>query len=123
MTYEESYCDFTHSLTVTKRDATGVITPNDVIGLADDWTNQEISHLISRLEAIVALRELKENPLFEPKKKSVSGDSEGWIEPRIINGCGPYYYERFYKDGKKCYGRYFGKNKPTIADLASKEAG
>lgn len=35
-----------------------------------------------------------------------------WIEERMINGCGPYYYRRWW-DGNKRRSEYLGKTKPA----------
>ncbi len=46
------------------------------------------------------------------KAKSERGDGGRWIDERMINGCGPYYYERWIENGKK-RSKYRGKTKPV----------
>lgn len=46
------------------------------------------------------------------KAKGQRGDGGRWIDERMINGCGPYYYERWIENGRK-RSKYLGKTKPV----------
>jgi hypothetical protein len=46
------------------------------------------------------------------KAKGRRGDGGEWIDERMINGCGPYYYRRWIENGKK-RSEYLGKTKPA----------
>lgn len=46
----------------------------------------------------------------EPGESSQADGGRGWIEIRMVNGCGPYAYQRWWA-GKRKRSKYLGKVK------------
>ena len=78
----------------------------------------EIEAQLAELELADAVQEVLDSTPRTPgqrtgKAKSESQHgSEHWYEERVINGCGPYWYERWW-DGNKRRSKYHGKNRPA----------
>lgn len=55
-------------------------------------------------------------PKYPPEGDIPTGHPRGrrWMERKMINGCGPYLYERWFEGGRK-RSRYIGKAEPKQA--------
>ncbi len=126
MTYDSSGCDIAHSLaTIPGNSIPEPYLDTDLIvsSAAKNLSDRQIEHLISRLEAIVALRNIdKATELFQVKKPDVNGHSGSWIESQMKGRNGPYYYERAYREGRKVYIRYIG-NRAKLSAMLKEEQG
>lgn len=83
---------------------------------------REQAHLLARLAEIEAeLADLELADAVQEVLDSTPGGAQGqrsgngehghgghWIETRLVNGCGPYAYERWWDGGKK-RSKYLGK--------------
>lgn len=78
----------------------------------------QIEDEIERLSAEAALAEVVQDVLAttpgarQSQAKDRQHSATPWIEERMINGCGPYYYRRWW-DGNKRRSEYLGKTKPA----------
>ncbi|WP_334191161.1 hypothetical protein DOP62_14070 (plasmid) [Synechococcus elongatus PCC 11801] len=90
------------------------MTTDQLFTIATQLGPEELRELVLSLQGLL---EVQGHPLENQEK------SQGSIELKMINGCGPYAYLRYYKgqkNGKKSYGsRYLGKGATQIASEQS----
>lgn len=86
----------------------------DVKGLIREASQLDDCELRELQEAIAALVELRalgdSEPGIEEKRTLSPGRVGGSIERKMINGCGPYRYLRWWSGGKH-KSAYLGKEK------------
>ncbi|WP_338438751.1 hypothetical protein [Synechococcus elongatus] len=90
------------------------MTTDQLFAIATQLTPEELRELVLSLQGLL---QAQGHALTQPEQL------QGSIELKMINGCGPYVYLRYYKgqkNGKKSYGsRYLGKGATQIASEQS----
>lgn len=82
---------------------------------AAELTLAELEELKAGIDALVAIEQLQQQVLERQEKQELEVDQhgkpsnqQGYVEEKMINGCGPYRYLRFWS-GKKHRSVYLGK--------------
>ena len=86
--------------------------------LLPQMTIRELLELRAMIDTNIDTLELEEQQEAQQEPASERGQQEGqskgkaggYVELKMINGCGPYAYKRFRKNGRLC-SEYVGKVK------------
>lgn len=68
----------------------------------------ELEELVEMVAALLAISKEKEAPVSTTEEKAEKAGAKGHIEAKMINGCGPYLYLRYWS-GKTLKSKYIGK--------------
>lgn len=77
-----------------RKTKTHLLTPIDVALSASSWDSEqleEMAAIIDGLRSVVTLHTQQQD----------SRGEGGYVEQKIINGCGPYRYLRYWHQGKR----------------------
>lgn len=93
---------------------TRTLNLEDLIRAADALSDAELRQLQAGIDALLEVRNLGDKEEAEtPKNRTLNLDNpklRGSIEEKMINGCGPYRYLRWWSGGKH-RSTYLGKVK------------
>jgi hypothetical protein len=79
------------------------ITPKDVATHAYQWNRSELEEMQAIINALLEASEPEPEASPEPADcKQQQGKRGGaYFEDKLVNGCGPYRYLRFWQSGKR----------------------
>jgi hypothetical protein len=87
-------------------------TPFDTVtshlGLLSQVELEELGEMVAALLAVTAPEAQEDEQVDGNREKSTRPAARGHIEEKVINGCGPYLYLRYWQ-GKTLKSKYIGK--------------
>lgn len=75
------------------------LTPTDVALHASSWDREQLEEMMAILDGLLAV--LDSSPIANKFQQQDERGKGGYIELKIINGCGPYRYLRYSHQGKR----------------------
>ncbi|MBD2047285.1 hypothetical protein H6F78_17080 [Coleofasciculus sp. FACHB-64] len=81
-------------------------SPKDVAPHAAKWSRDELEQMKAIIEGLLQATEstselVEEVALTNPNRGHKSGSGTGYFEEKMINGCGPYRYLRYWREGQR----------------------
>lgn len=79
------------------------LTPKDVASHAYQWSRTELVEMKAIIDALLEACD----PESEAKQEPVEGKQQwgkrggAYFEDKVVNGCGPYRYLRYWQAGKR----------------------
>jgi hypothetical protein len=79
------------------------LSPKDVALHAYQWNRAELAEMRAIVDALMEASQPEPEPEAVPAGNSHSRGTRGggYFEDKMINGCGPYRYLRFWLSGKR----------------------
>ncbi len=79
-------------------------SPKEVAPHAAKWNRDELEQMKAIIDGFLQAMEPIGEPIEEPALPNQDrgrNGSIGYVEEKIINGCGPYRYLRYWRAGKR----------------------
>ena len=87
---------------------------DEVTGRLGQLSRGELAELGEMVSALLAatVEEEDDDQVADPEEKGNGKAAKGHVEAKMINGCGPYLYLRYWS-GKTLKSKYIGKGKQS----------
>lgn len=79
------------------------LTPKDVAAHAYLWNSDQLSEMLAIIGGLLNAQGIQRtgDVAEVPKSKRGRPAGSGYFEDKLINGCGPYRYLRYWKNGHR----------------------